>query len=47
MSDIVKASQLARDAAMPMGWTSENVADEFNISRDAMDEFAALSFQRA
>ncbi len=47
MSEIVKASQLARDAAMPMGWTSENVAEEFDISRDAMDEFAALSFQRA
>ncbi|KAI0719999.1 3-ketoacyl-CoA thiolase [Cerioporus squamosus] len=47
MSEIVKASQLARDAAMPMGWTSENVAEEFNISRDAMDEFAAMSFQRA
>ena len=47
MSDIVKASQLARDAAMPMGWTSENVAEDFNISREDMDEFAALSFQRA
>ena len=47
MSDIVKASQLARDASMPMGWTSENVAEDFNISREDMDEFAALSFQRA
>lgn len=46
-SDVVKASQLARDAAMPMGWTSENVAEEFDISREEMDEFAALSFQRA
>lgn len=32
---------------MPMGWTSENVAADFNISRERMDEFAALSFQRA
>ncbi|KAI0756796.1 3-ketoacyl-CoA thiolase [Daedaleopsis nitida] len=47
MSDIVKASQPARDAAMPMGWTSENVAEDFNISREEMDELAALSFQRA
>ena len=47
MSDVVKESQLARDAAMPMGWTSENVAEDFNISREDMDEFAALSFQRA
>ncbi len=30
-----------------MGWTSENVAREFNISREDMDEFAARSFQRA
>lgn len=47
MSDVVKESQLARDAAMSMGWTSENVAEDFNISREDMDEFAALSFQRA
>lgn len=47
MSDIVKESQLARDAAMPMGWTSENVAEEFNVSREDMDALAALSFQRA
>ncbi|KAI8990477.1 3-ketoacyl-CoA thiolase [Trametes punicea] len=46
-SEVVKASQLARDAAMPMGWTSENVAEEFDISRNDMDEFAALSYQRA
>jgi len=30
-----------------MGWTSENVAGEFNISRGDMDDFAAKSFQRA
>ena len=30
-----------------MGWTSENVAADFNISREEMDNFAALSFQRA
>jgi len=30
-----------------MGWTSENVAREFNISREDMDAFAAKSFQRA
>ena len=30
-----------------MGWTSENVAHEFNISREDMDDFAAKSFQRA
>jgi acetyl-CoA acyltransferase 1 len=30
-----------------MGWTSENVAEDFNISREDMDAFAAMSFQRA
>ena len=30
-----------------MGWTSENVAEDFDITRDDMDELAALSFQRA
>jgi len=46
-SDAIKASTAARDCTMPMGWTSENVADEFDISREDMDAFAALSFQRA
>jgi acetyl-CoA acyltransferase 1 len=30
-----------------MGWTSENVAHEFDISREDVDDFAAKSFQRA
>lgn len=30
-----------------MGWTSENVAQEFNITREEQDEFAAQSFQKA
>jgi acetyl-CoA acyltransferase 1 len=30
-----------------MGWTSENVATDFNISREAMDEYALLSHTRA
>lgn len=30
-----------------MGWTSENVASDFDISREDMDDFAARSFQRA
>ena|SRR5258707_10316242 len=30
-----------------MGWTSENVATDFNISRQAMDEYALLSHTRA
>ncbi|KZV77703.1 thiolase [Peniophora sp. CONT] len=46
-SDEIKAHGPAADALQPMGWTSENVARDFNISRDNMDELAALSFQRA
>ncbi len=46
-SDITSANQEAADCVMPMGWTSENVAKDFNISRQRMDEFAALSQQRA
>lgn len=30
-----------------MGWTSENVSKDFNISRARMDELAAISHQRA
>ncbi|KAJ3003593.1 hypothetical protein NUW54_g5214 [Trametes sanguinea] len=47
LSDVIKASQAAQDASMPMGWTSENVAADFDISRNEMDELAALSYQRA
>lgn len=31
----------------PMGWTSENVSKDFNITRKRMDELAAVSHQRA
>lgn len=30
-----------------MGWTSENVALEFNVTREEQDAFAAESFQKA
>lgn len=30
-----------------MGWTSENVAAEFSVTREEQDEFAALSYQKA
>ena len=38
---------VAKDCLEPMGWTSENVAGDFNISRDQMDQFAAISHSRA
>ncbi|EJD45796.1 3-ketoacyl-CoA thiolase [Auricularia subglabra TFB-10046 SS5] len=47
LSDEIMAHPVARDNAQPMGWTSENVAADFNIPRERMDEFAAKSFQRA
>ncbi|KAL1707365.1 Thiolase, N-terminal domain-containing protein [Schizophyllum commune] len=46
-SELISQNTEAADCPKPMGWTSENVAAEFNISRDEQDEFAALSFQRA
>ncbi|GAA5925585.1 hypothetical protein JCM3775_001448 [Rhodotorula graminis] len=38
---------VAKDTQYPMGWTSENVSKDFNISRERMDELAAISQQRA
>ncbi|KAI2614825.1 thiolase [Hypoxylon fragiforme] len=45
--EVTKHSQEAIDCMMAMGWTSENVAKDFGISREAVDEFAAESFRRA
>jgi acetyl-CoA acyltransferase 1 len=44
--EIMKAPE-ARDCLQPMGQTSENVGDDFNISRQMQDQFAAESFRRA
>ena len=46
-SEAVLSNQEAEDCLLPMGITSENVAAQFNISRQAQDEFAAKSFQKA
>ncbi|CAJ2512576.1 Uu.00g055910.m01.CDS01 [Anthostomella pinea] len=45
--EVLKQSQEAVDCMMAMGWTSENVAKDFGVTRDAVDEFAAESFRRA
>ncbi|CAD6892470.1 unnamed protein product [Tilletia controversa] len=45
--EVTGASQEAADCVQPMGWTSENVAGDFSISREKMDAFAARSHQRA
>ncbi|KZT30715.1 thiolase [Neolentinus lepideus HHB14362 ss-1] len=47
LNEEIMNHQAANDATKPMGWTSENLAGDFGISREDMDEFAALSFQRA
>lgn len=41
-SEEIMSVQEGRDCSMPMGWTSENVASDFKVSRENMDEFAAL-----
>ncbi|EJD03714.1 thiolase [Fomitiporia mediterranea MF3/22] len=47
LSEEIMTHPVAKDCVGPMGWTSENVAKDFNISREDMDALAALSFQRA
>lgn len=32
---------------VPMGYTNENVANKYNISRERQDEFSAVSYQKA
>ena len=46
-SEKVLSNKQAEDCQLPMGITSENVASDFGISREAQDIFAAESFQRA
>ncbi|KAF7306771.1 hypothetical protein MIND_00468800 [Mycena indigotica] len=46
-SELISHVPAARDCTQPMGWTAENVAADFNISRHDQDDYAALSFQRA
>lgn len=40
-------NQQAKDCTQPMGWTSENVASRFNVTREQQDAYAATSFQKA
>ncbi|KIR31004.1 acetyl-CoA acyltransferase [Cryptococcus deuterogattii LA55] len=47
MSDEVLSNPEAADCLTPMGITSENVAKQYNISRDVQDTFAANSFGKA
>ncbi|KAH7084316.1 Thiolase, N-terminal domain-containing protein [Paraphoma chrysanthemicola] len=39
--------QLGRDCLQPMGQTSENIGNDYNISRERQDRYAAESYRRA
>jgi len=45
--DEILANQEARDCMQPMGQTSENVGNDFNITREMQDRYAYESFRRA
>lgn len=47
MAERINKHPLASQNYQPMGWTSENVAGDFNISREQHDQFAAKSYQKA
>ncbi|KAG8891775.1 hypothetical protein FRC00_013121, partial [Tulasnella sp. 408] len=47
LSEEISAHSTAKDCKEPMGWTSENVANDFAVTREEMDQWAAASFQRA
>lgn len=44
---VTSQSQESADCMQPMGWTSENVSKDFDVTREKMDRFAATSFQKA
>lgn len=46
-SDKVLENEEAADCLLPMGTTSENVAEKYNLKRDDLDAFAARSFEKA
>lgn len=41
-SEEIMQHPVAKDCAQPMSWTSENVAEDFNISREAMDKTSRI-----
>jgi acetyl-CoA acyltransferase 1 len=44
---VTSKSQESADCMQPMGWTSENVSRDFNVTREEMDKYATESFRRA
>ncbi|XP_058432503.1 3-ketoacyl-CoA thiolase, peroxisomal-like [Marmota monax] len=47
IASYVRENKKARDCLIPMGITSENVAEWFGISREKQDTFAVASQQKA
>ncbi|KAJ5112563.1 3-ketoacyl-CoA thiolase peroxisomal [Penicillium argentinense] len=47
MAERINQHPIASQNYQPMGQTSENVAGQFNISREQHDKFAAASYQKA
>lgn len=47
MSDAIMDNEEAADCMLPMGITSENVAQKYNVTREKQDAFAAESYKRA
>lgn len=47
MAERINNHPIASQNYWPMGRTSENVAEQFNISREQHDKFAAASYQKA
>lgn len=47
MSEKITNHPIAAQNQMPMGYTAEEVAGQFSVSRHAMDHFAAESYQKA
>jgi len=46
-SELISSNHASEDCRERMGWTSENVASDFNITREEQDAFAAASFIKA
>jgi len=44
---IIMENQESTDCLQPMGQTSENVGNDFNVSRELQDQYAAESYARA
>lgn len=47
VSEVVGKNSQAHDCTQPMGWTSEMVAEAYNVSRETQDKYATISHNRA